>query len=42
MAGHLKPKEANMVTENFSLGDLDDVVLLTELRDRAILRAQGR
>lgn len=41
MAGYLTPSEARMAIKELSIGDLDDLVLLDELRRRAVLRATG-
>lgn len=40
MAGYLTPQEANAVVPDLRLDSLDDVVLLDELKRRAILRIQ--
>ena len=40
MAGYLTPDEANVVVSELSLSDFDEIVLLDELKRRAVLRAQ--
>ena len=41
MAGYITPEEARTTIRELRIEDLDDVVLLDELRRRAILRVQG-
>lgn len=38
MSGHVQPKEANMAVSDFRIEDVEDIVLLDELRLRAVRR----
>lgn len=41
MAGYVSPEEARTTIKELSIEDIDDTVLLDELRRRAILRSSG-